>query len=295
MTAPAAPPAPAPPIPPPIRTRRGVLIAAVLIVLFVIGNGAVQLTSEFLNTWFSQSSTIVPLAPQVTVIGHRGDVTVTASPDGNVHVTVSGKYGAARPVMTEDSTDTGVLLEARCGDIALVSCQVDYSVQVPPAFAVKVQGGSTDVSVRNLSGAVDVDLEAGSTEVSNTTGPLRLHTGFGHISGYQLRSTAITATTPSGEVYLDVLAAPQSLAVDAGSGSVSIFVPGEYTYRVAGSSSSGSRSVGVAQDAASTRSITATTESGDVRIRGRGRLQVPLKLPEPPEAPDAPAAPAAPR
>lgn len=277
MTAPAEPAAPP-------RARRGVLIAAVLIVLFVIVNGAVQLTSQILRTRFSESSTIVPLAQQLTVRGQEGNVVLTPSPDGRIHVTTSGKYGAAHPDLIADSTDTGVVLESRCGDVTFVTCQVDYAIQVPPAFAVRVQGGSTDVLVRNTTGPVDIDLESGSAEVSNTSGALRLHTGSGFITGNQLRSTAVTATTTDGGVNLDLLVAPQSLAVDAGMGDVSITVPGTETYRIAAETAIGRKRVDVAQDAASGRSITARTESGDIRIRPRGQVM----MPSPPEAPGVP-------
>jgi hypothetical protein len=278
------------PVSPPARTRRGVLIAAVLIVLFVIGNGAVQLTFQVLQTHFSQNSTIVPLAQQITVKGYEGSVVLVPSPDSRVHVQASGTYGAAHPDLVEDSTETGVVLEARCRDVTFVTCKVDYAIQVPPAFAVKVQGGSTDVLVRNLSGAIDIDLVAGSAEVSGSTGPLQMHSGSGTLSGDQIRSSVITATTVAGGVNLDLVVAPQSLTVDTGVGDVSIMVPGAYTYRVSADTADGHKQVGVAQDVNSTRAITATSESGDVRIRPRGQMEF-RSPPLPPDPPDPPAGP----
>lgn len=286
MTAPTA---------PPTRTRRGVLVAAVLIVLFVIGNGAVELTSRMLQSHLREDSTIVPVAQRLTVIGNNGYVILNPSRDSNVHVHVSGEYGGPRPDLIQTSTDAGVRLEARCRDSMLVDCRIEYDIQVPPGFDVQVQGAPSDVLVTKLTGPVAIAVETGGVSLNSLSGPVNVHTGDGRISG-QLWSTAVAVNSSAGDVSLDLMVAPESLAVHAGFGDVRIRVPGEYSYRVSADSVMGARSVAVAQDATAGRSITATTESGDVRILpwGRGFGPAPIEPVPPRVAPPAPIAPVRP-
>lgn len=279
---------------PPTQIRRGVLVAAVLIVLFVIGNGAVQLTSKILQTHLREDSKIVPLAQRLTVIADNGHVVLNPSPDDNVHVTVSGVYGGARPELIQTSTDAGVRLEERCGDSTLVSCRIDYDVKVPAGFDVQVHGTPTNVVASRLTGPVGIALEFGNISLNTVSGPVQVHTDYGRISGNQLSSTAVTATSSHGDVALDLTAPPDSLAVHAGFGDVLLRVPDGYAYRVSADSGTGDRTVGVMQDASAQRSITASTESGDVRVLAR-RASGPAPIaPIPPIAPPAPIAPIAP-
>ncbi|MBS2965661.1 DUF4097 family beta strand repeat protein [Actinocrinis puniceicyclus] len=89
----------------------------------------------------------------------------------------------------------------------------------------------------------------------------------GAVTGTRLASQRVDAQTLSGDVELDLAAAPQSVTASVASGSVDVTVPVGTTYRVSGRTQSGDRQIAAGvQDYSSPRQITIDTDSGDVAL-----------------------------
>jgi hypothetical protein len=278
--------------------RRVLVALAVVFVLGSVGIGGLDLATSLLRSRFDKISTIIPQADRLSVTLRAGSVALRPSTDANVHVSVAVSYGARRPELSEESTASGVALAAQCVDIPTVRCTTSYVIDVPAAFAVDVRGAETSVSASDLTGPMRVEQD-GAITLDRISGPLELHSTYGQITGSALRSPTITATAGIGSVTLDVAAVPTALTVHGGGGDVSIAVPGEVGYQVSARSANGRARVTVAQDAASSRSITVDSDGGDIRIgphRGwSSGDHLDEEPPLPPPAPIAPPRPAEPR
>jgi hypothetical protein len=246
-----------------------VLVAAVLLVVVVIGTGAVQVFSQVVNSTIEKSSVYVPLAERFTVDSDAGDVTVVPSGDGQVHVRTVVRHGLGQPHLVEESTPSGVRLDIDCDDLLASGCDVEYSVELPPSFELMVSGSAGDVTARGLTGPIRVDRSGGDIALFDVTGPVDVTSSSGEITALGLRSDTVRAETRTGDVRLELLEPPQAVQVDAQYGEVDVAVPAGVGYRVSAWTRSGDRSVTVPVDPGSDRTITVDGGTGDVRLHTR--------------------------
>ncbi|MCW0213136.1 MAG: DUF4097 domain-containing protein [Pseudonocardia sp.] len=241
--------------------------AAVLFVLAVVSVGASELVSEVFHGSETKDSVQVAEAPRLSVSAGPGDVTLVPSPDADVHVRTVTRFGVHKPVLTEESTAAGVALASECHGIWAASrCETDYTIAVPAGFTVVVESSSGDLDARDLTGPLSVDASSGDIALAGLSGAITASTGSGNITGTGLRSTAVSSETNSGDVSLDLLAAPTRITASTGSGDIDLGVPADRAYRVATSSGSGRERVTVPSDPAGTAAITATANSGDITV-----------------------------
>jgi Putative adhesin len=282
-----APTAPAP--------SRPLVAAAVLFVLLVSLGGVATLTAQALRSTTQRSTTIEPMANRLTVNNDIGDVLLAPSPDGSVHVLTEARYGLQAPQMVQDSTPLGVMLQARCADVLASECSVDYTIQVPPSFAVAVEAGSGDVIAQRLSGDLILQLGAANASVIDHTGSLTVHSGTGDVNAIDLRSDVVQVATGNGEVQLDMQTPPSTVRVATATGSIDVRVPAEETYRVSADGNTDDQRIGVRTDPSATRTITVTSDSGEIRVApsrpdtfdgdGPQVVRIPPYPPVPPVAP----------
>lgn len=255
MTVPAAPTATARPL---------VVATAVLLVLLLAGTGAGVLISQAVRTTSGSTAVLVPLADRLTVYGDNGDVALTPSPDGDVHVRTVVRHGVGEPELVQESTPLGVDLSFRCNDLFGASCGVDYTIQVPPSFTVRVENGS-DVTARGLTGPLTI-VTGGDVDLLDVSGPLDLHSMYGDVHAARVRSASITAVG-SADVRVAMIAPPGSARLSSTGGDVDVVVPEGQAYQVFAGTVLGERVVRVPSDPTSSRVITADAEWGDVSIR----------------------------
>ncbi len=245
----------------------------ILVVGGLLSLGVITMATLSLVDWMGRTSyerdTVFATEGQRLIVRNSGDIAVNASDDGRVHVHVRVQYGLYKPRLVEQSTSDGVTLESNCrGWVGFNGCRVDYSVSVPPSFAVTVVASTGDVSATGLSGPVQLTTSAGDVQVSRMTGELRLRTSAGDVHGNELRSPQVDARTSAGDVTLAFSTAPDRVAAQTSAGDVDIAVPRGDLYRVSAGSRAGSENVDSSlQSADSTRSITVTTSAGDVTVR----------------------------
>jgi putative adhesin len=279
--------------PAPVRRSRALVLAAVAFVLLVTVPGAMTLVAQGYRSESQRSTELAAQADRLTVRDVPGDVRLLPSSDGLVHVRTQAQHGVGVPSYVEESTGSGVLLSVDCPDALAIECAVDYTIEVPAAFEVRVQDGGGDVIAEGLTGPLSVDRHYGDTRLVDVSGPVSVRSGNGDIDAFALLSPAVRLDTGGGDVELDMVAAPTSADVRTGYGDLTITVPGDQPYRVSADAQLGEELLGIAVDPSSTHAITAHSGGGDVRILQS--LTGPQRVPLPPQAPrDRPVPPAPP-
>jgi hypothetical protein len=250
-----------------VKAHPVVVTAAVLLVVLVCGTGAVEMLSQVVRTTLERTSTIAPATDRFVVDADVGEVTLTPSADGRVHVRTIVRHGLGEPELVEESTPTGVRLDVRCHALLDSRCEVEYLVEVPPAFEVQVGGTAGNVVASRLTGPLTVDRMAGDIAVFDMAGPIDLHTSTGEITAEDLRTEVVSVESDTGDIRLELLAAPRSLDVRSISGEIDLAVPGDTGYRVDTRTQEGDERVMVATDPTSPRIIRADGITSDVTIR----------------------------
>ncbi|WP_214406476.1 DUF4097 family beta strand repeat-containing protein [Pseudonocardia lacus] len=298
--------------PAPTRPNRVLVLVAVVFVLLAVVPGAVSLIAQGYRSTTERTTALASDVEVLTVRNGIGDVELVPSPDDLVHVRTSAVHGLQPPELTEESTAGGVLLAARCEDALAIECAVDYAIEVPRDFAVRLELGSGDAAVHGLRGGLTLTTGTGDVQLTALSGPLTVRGDVGDVHATGIDSDAVTVRRTSGNVVVDLQTAPGAAQVRTEHGDVVLGLPGTERYRVESWALGGSTRVGVRTDASSAHAVTATSGGGDVLVRTSfpgsvvgpyGRVMLdgdgpqPVVLPRPPDAPlppDAPEPPDAP-
>jgi hypothetical protein len=243
----------------PPRRRSAAYRVPGVVALALLGGGGIftanQAEQEF------KSTTTGSLTPRALLWLHsdRADVVITPGSGKSIRLVRDARWVGKAPEhsLTKLRGSGRIDLADNCpGGIAVPaalfvfhdSCSVTYRLRVPAGQAVRIEGGSGDISVTGLRGAVTAS------------------TGSGDVNAADLTGRAILLSSGSGDVSATLRQPPKSLRATAGSGDVSIHVPGG-RYRIDASTGSGDRSVdGLSEAPASAHDIYARTGSGDVSI-----------------------------
>jgi hypothetical protein len=166
--------------------------------------------------------------------------------------------------------EKGVLhILGRCQDLA-PACRTDVTLQVPVGVNVGISSGRGDLTVRGVSGDVELNTGYGDLTLQNDDGSIIGETGVGDIDGQGLTSHLVDVRTMTGDVSLDVLVAPLRLDAHTEDGDVDLIVPAG-PYRVEGDAANGDVQVSpmVVSDAAAKNVIAVHSGRGDIRVGGR--------------------------
>jgi hypothetical protein len=244
------------------QRRYGIAISAGLI----LGAAYWALTSVTEEAKASQDHYPVE-GTAVTIASTSADVEVRS---GDVReITVDRRFD--RNVFGSDpreSYENGRLeiRDSGCGFLSL-GCDTNYVVTVPQGVAVTLESTSGDLKITDVPGGATVKSTSGQIEATRVGGELRLDSTSGDLEADELTATKVTTHSSSGSVDLSFRTAPESVDVEASSGDVTVLVPeGTETYKVQTDTSSGDESSDVRTDPAATRTVTATTSSGDVKV-----------------------------
>jgi DUF4097 and DUF4098 domain-containing protein YvlB len=112
---------------------------------------------------------------------------------------------------------------------------------------------------------VKVRTSSGDVSLASMAGKLDLATDSGSITGSSITSGTIQAGTSSGDTSLNVTGSADRIGAGSSSGDISLVVP-DLAYQVDAKSASGDAQVDVTQSADASRTITATTGSGQISI-----------------------------
>jgi hypothetical protein len=252
-------------------SRRIVVVVGVLFSVTMIAAGVLSAVNWLARSSYEKDSVISPLAQRLSVRTGGGQVELSASADGRVHVHSRVRYGLVRPTLTEQSASDGVRLEAGCrGGFGIGfgsgGCQVDYTVAVPPTFTVDVRSGGGEIRARDLTGDVSLATGGGNIDVSGNGGTLSLTSGGGNITTNGLRGPEVQARTGGGNVGLVFAYPPGRVSADSGGGNVDVAVPDGPAYRVDAASGGGDTTIGVRTDPQADRFIHAHSGGGNVNV-----------------------------
>jgi hypothetical protein len=277
-TQPAPPPAPQPASQRPRRRRSsgvGIVIGVVVVVVALLGLAVAAVASVTISVEGTTDSgteaftdvdaIVLDLgSADVELVAGRGDVVV----DHEVHTGWLDGEAEAR------LRDGELELTFDCpgwADLPFTDgCDGDYVISVPTG--VVVTGGTDNGSLRidGLADAVDVSTDNGDIHLVATSDDVRVDTSNGRITGTDLASARIEATTSNGPVVLDFAAAPEDVQVDTSNGLVHVQVPDDgLAYDVDASTSNGSLSTSVTVDDGAPRRLELTTSNGDVLVETR--------------------------
>jgi hypothetical protein len=249
--------------------RRTILVVGGLLSLGVITVAVLSIVDWMARTTYEQNTAVATSGQRLVVHNNPGDIDVTPSTDGQVHVRLQVRYGLYRPSITQESTADGITLGAHCRGwvVGVNGCSVRYSVAVPPAFTVEVVASAGDISATGLTGQVSLISSAGDIRATGLSGTLTMRTSAGDVRGTELRDGEVHARTSAGDVDLAFAEAPRDVTAQSSAGDVDVALPTGELYLVDVRSSAGDEYVDPAmRSPESARTVTATTSAGDVTV-----------------------------
>jgi Putative adhesin len=175
-----------------------------------------------------------------------GDTVITETGGNTVRVVETLQWRDTKPD-AQHSVDGDTLFIRYDCEQNWGSCSVNYKIEVPKGLQVDADAGSGDITLRSL------------------TGPLNLTAGSGDVDASGLAGKKVFATAGSGTIELKYTTAPDSAELEAGSGDVTMHVP-DGAYDVVTKVGSGDTNVTVDKDPGSPRKVSLTTGSGDASV-----------------------------
>ncbi|WP_432871270.1 DUF4097 family beta strand repeat-containing protein [Microbispora rosea] len=182
---------------------------------------------------------------KVTVLDARtgsGDVVVNESDRSGVHVTETLHWRGDKPANGHSVDGDTLTLAYKCDN-----CSVDYEVEVPRGLTMKIDSGSGDITLRDLTGQVNAS------------------TGSGDVDARGLAATQVNTRTGSGDITLRFSAVPADVQAVTGSGDSRLWLPNG-AYDVNASTGTGNRKIEVLDDDSAPHLITVRTGSGDAEV-----------------------------
>jgi DUF4097 and DUF4098 domain-containing protein YvlB len=227
------------------KTRALVLILGIVLAVFLVGAALVPLLSRDSTSTERLAGTVT----EVRVDSERGAVTVRAGEGDGARVTQRRKWILVGPEVRTDLADGVLTVDVSCPALSIASCSADVDVAVPASARADLKTVRGLLSVEGLRGPVRAISEDGDVRVD---APAR----------------EVTAASVTGRVDVRVPVVPESVTGQSETGDVTLTVPGG-AYRLTVVSRVGGAAVdGVVDDRGASRSLTARTGSGDVRVTG---------------------------
>ncbi|MBV8221645.1 MAG: DUF4097 family beta strand repeat protein [Solirubrobacterales bacterium] len=235
--------------------RLALTVLGALLLAFVIACGAYGLSDVAARHSFDVRTSYSGVQA-LEIDGGDGDVHLSTAQAGSaVAVVERVTEGLTSPHSDAVRTAGGVLhLSAACSFVFSNSCGAGYTISVPPGVTVDAHSGGGNVDADNLT----------------TTGPLKLSSGDGDVNALGIHAADVTLQTGNGDVTATLNEVPTGLKASSGNGDVNLTVP-NVTYAVHATSGNGTVSDGSLRiDPTARRTITATSDNGDVNIKAAG-------------------------
>jgi len=235
-----------------------VLVGVILAAVFVRG-GPVNTTED------------LPAGTSVSVDVPSAAFTFRPSTDGLVHLSAHGTYLGRKPTLSAETSGGVTTITGGCSDQWFSFCSLDVTVTLPESLALTVQGTNGGITASGLTGPLRLDTTNGAIETTGSQGVVDLHTTNGAIRVVDAASGQVTATTTNGSVDASFVAAPTTVVATSTNGSITIRVPVDgVSYFVSARTTNGNTdTASVPNDRTSTRTITAATTNGNVRVEPR--------------------------
>ena len=256
---------------PPARRRRGRgwAIAGLAVILIAALQGGYTLYAFAMTSTRTEEAVVDSPVTSLHVDGDTTDVDVVPAAPGapvTVRAELTDRDGEARWSHRVQGERLDVTSACKFRLFANF-CSVRLQVAVPQGSAVRMRTGTGDLVVEQMG---DVDLSTGTGEITmrSVTGPVRATTSTGDVTAQGLTAGEVTARAATGDVTLDFAQPPSRVRANTSTGDVIVGLPDDDTaYRVDTSTSTGDTDTQVPVDTRSERVITASADTGDVRVR----------------------------
>jgi len=243
-----------------------------------------------------------PVDGQVRLFTGQGDVQVRAGAVRRVQVRGHLAASFTRPALSHQLTPAGLRLNPSC-HVPIGICSLKLAVTVPAGLPVAVDTSFGNLTASGLHGTVALSANSGDLHASHLTGSIRLGNAFGGItasdlagairlvnnsgditasaltgdSDFQdsfgnievsgLAARGVMASNNSGDITIQFAQVPRRVNVTDSFGNITLVLPpGATTYRVSAHTQFGSTTVLVPQAPTAASVITASNNSGDIRI-----------------------------
>ena len=249
--------------------RRALVAAGLAMTAVLVGFGSLVAVNAMARQTVHEEHTYAFRGSAVSIDLKVGEVQIVpGSKDDEIAVRRRLTYGLRRPFV-EERIDGDIF---RIGDgncaVPLGSiCHVKWLVQVPRSLPVDVTTLSGGIRVLGLSGPVKLTSTSGAVEASTLTGQaIQLLSHEGKVTGKDLRSSHVVATSRTGAISLTFSTHPRLVRAQSRSGQVGIVLPaGEEPYRIT-ARAGGLRTVTAKAEPNAERSITVRSEMNDVSV-----------------------------
>ncbi|MET8001214.1 DUF4097 family beta strand repeat-containing protein [Nonomuraea glycinis] len=175
-----------------------------------------------------------------------GDTVITETDGNAIRVVETLQWRDSKPDAQHSVDGDTLFIRYDCAQ-SWGNCSVNYKIEIPKGLQVDADAGSGDITLRSL------------------TGPLNLTAGSGDVDASGLAGKKVVAEAGSGNIELKYTTAPDSAELEAGSGDVTLHVP-DGAYDVKTDVGSGEENVAVDKDPNSPRKLRLTVGSGDVNV-----------------------------
>jgi hypothetical protein len=202
---------------------------------------------------FSDDHTEQAGISQIRLNGGSGDVTVRSGSGDGVQIHRLIRYGGNRPGATDHVDGSSLVLDTRCG----MNCSVNYTITTPRAVQVTGTSGSGQVDLRDVT-SVSVEAGSGDVIVHGASGEVLAHTGSGSMTVTDVHSD-VAVSTGSGDIELARVDGKVSAKTSSG--------------EIRGSELRGAPTIvrtgsgDVTLDVATAQDVSATTGSGEIRLK----------------------------
>lgn len=249
-------------------------VVAVSIAVAVIGTAGAATTATLAVGFttpkvqsFDYSADAAIVGKNLSVTTRFAHVSVSMSDDSELHVRADGSYRGDTP--TVDISDDGSKIAVECSYRKRGSCDIGLELQVPAGLMLDIDGAAADVVLTDVDAQTSVSTSAGSVIARGPAGTLDITTRFGDIDITDAAVSAVEVDTTFGQVALDSRVPPDSVLVQNMQGDSMIELPAAEFYDVEATSEKGDVDIDVIDDPSSPRSVSVTSEEGQISVQRR--------------------------
>ncbi len=194
-------------------------------------------------------------------------LTVSTSPDADLHVQAGGEYRGDTP--TVEISDDGSTIAVECSGSNRGWCDLDVELRIPAGSTLGIDGLAGEVLLADVDADTTVTTSTGSVLARGLSGTLSVTTRFGDIDISDAALSEVEVNTIFGQVVVDSRVPPDSMRIQNTRGDSTITLPGAESYDVAAESEKGDVEIEVIDDPRSPRSVSATSEEGRISVGRR--------------------------
>jgi hypothetical protein len=258
------------PAPPSTRVRRFWKIGGSVLAVFLLPFGVMQVVTELAHEEHTEHRAFPADGIRVIEVRSGSDSAVRivgGEGSDEIRVTAHVSEGLRSTGHSERVVGDRLVLASTCPVFFSSFCAVNYTVETPSDVDVLVHS-NRGATIEGIDGDVEVEVDQGSIDLAGLSGTVRAHADQGSVRASPLRSTDVEASTDQGDVFLRFFEEPRRVVVESDQGDVEVVVPGgEAFYALTTDTDQGKISRDIRADPRSDRSISATTDQGNVVLR----------------------------